>query len=143
MLTFNIPEHDELTDSDISSQDYKLASSRTPSPPNTGKYDWLETPAFKLRAQNRLLAAEEELLKFSNSPIVDLEKRFYKSLSQLHESLDNYSTKPCQNNNSNWKSAWEKRNSQQEEIDLFLLKEHENTIMIIKELEVSLSLLIV
>ena len=86
-----IPSSDShVVDSD-ESQEYCLASSKTPSP-RKDTYDWIVTPALELRAQERRRPVEQEFskLKIPTTPIVDLDSRFYSSLAQVHESLDNY-----------------------------------------------------
>jgi hypothetical protein len=101
MLTFR-----ETQDSDQESQEYRLASSRTPSSTSESDDDWMQTPAFKLRAEQRRVQAENDY-KYSATPLKQLDSKFYQSLDQINSSLDSFPM---------WKQGWERyvKNQQQQ-----------------------------
>jgi hypothetical protein len=121
MLTFR-----DTHDTDEESEEYRLASSRTPSPVSESDEDWINTPAFKFRAEQRRLQAEKDF-SYSHTPFKSLDSKFYKSLAQINSSLDSYPL---------LKQGWQRHVQKQHELELFQEKEYDALISIIKDLEV-------
>lgn len=121
MLTFR-----DTCDTDEESQEYRLASSRTPSTSSESEDDWIKTPAFKFRAQQRRLQAENDY-KYSKTPLQSLDSKFYKSLEQINSSLDSFPL---------WKQGWTRYVEKQQELELFQEKEYDALMSIINDLEV-------
>jgi len=86
----------------------------------------MQTPAFKLRAEQRRVQAENDY-KYSATPLKQLDSKFCQSLDQINSSLDSFPM---------WKQGWERYVKNQQQLQLFQEKEYDALMFIIKELEV-------